>query len=263
MRVATILRHEGRLLVGGLATVSVLAWSYLLLGGGMDMEPMPDGGAGMAGMDMAGMPPAGWSASHALLVFLMWWIMMVAMMLPSASPAVLLFARVSDTAAARGGPAVPAGLFAAGYLLVWGGFSVLATGAQWLLDAHGLISGMMASTSRSLNAALLIAAGLWQLTPLKHACLRRCRGPMLFFQRGFRPGRGGALAMGAELGLWCLGCCWFLMALLFVGGVMNLAWIAGLALYVLIEKTVPGGQRIGTFAGTACLTWGAWLLIAP
>lgn len=267
MRVTTILRHEGRLTAAGLAVVSVLAWGYILLGGGMGMNASSV--AGMVSGDMSGMAmggtdtPAVWTPAHAFLVFLMWSIMMVAMMLPSATPAILLFARVNETIGASGRAEVPAGLFAAGYLAVWGGFGLVATAMQWMLDANDLISGMMASTSRSFSAGLLIAAGIWQLSPLKHACLRRCRGPMQFFQQGFLPGRSGAFAMGAELGLSCLGCCWFLMALLFVGGVMNLAWIAGLTLYVLVEKTMPGGHRIGTVAGIVCLVSGAWLLVEP
>ncbi|MBK0399779.1 DUF2182 domain-containing protein [Limibaculum sp. M0105] len=249
-----LLARDRQIIVVALASVTLLSWGYLLAGAGMSM---PSGGSMMM------MPMQSWTPGFAALVFLMWWIMMIAMMLPSAAPAILLFARVNAQMRDAGKAFVPAAYFALGYLAVWGVFSALATFAQWWLERAGLLSGMMASTSTALNAALLIAAGLWQLTPIKHACLRHCRGPMHFFTGGFRRGTGGALRMGAEHGLFCLGCCWFLMALLFFGGVMSFVWIGGIALYVLIEKLAPAGDRVGNIAGVALIGWGGWLIIAP
>lgn len=238
-----ILRRDRWLVIGALTVVVVLAWIYMLAGAGMSMAPMV------------------WTPGYAMLVFLMWWIMMVAMMLPSASPVILLFANVSRRQQALGKPFVPAFFFLTGYIVVWGLFSLIATGAQWGLQASGRISMMAGSGSYLLSATILIAAGLWQLTPLKQACLRHCRSPLHFIAHGFRPGVWGALRMGAEHGVFCLGCCWFLMGLLFYGGVMNIFWIAGLAIYVLIEKVAPHGLWIGRIAGVVLLVWGCWLLM--
>jgi predicted metal-binding membrane protein len=157
---------------------------------------------------------------------------------------------------------VPTGAFAAGYLLVWGGFSHFAVALQWGLEAARLLSPMLETSERWLGAAFLVAAGLWQLTPLKARCLSQCRSPLSFLMTRWRPGRAGALRMGLEHGLFCLGCCWFLMALLFFGGVMNLFWIAGLALYVLLEKTLPYGHWLGRVAGVALIAGGTALALA-
>jgi len=249
-----LLRRDHWLTVGGLLTVAILAWIYMFAGGGMDMESM----AGMEDMVM----PMTWTPGYAAIVFFMWWIMMVAMMLPSASPTILLYGRIGERQRELGRPFVPVGMFAAGYLIVWGAFSLVATALQWSLEASGLLTMMMASANAILSGIVLVAAGLWQLTPLKHACLRHCRTPLHFLTHRFRSGAAGALRMGAEHGLYCLGCCWFLMALLFYGGVMNLYWIAGLAIYVLIEKLAPAGEWIGRVAGIALTAWGGWLLVA-
>jgi predicted metal-binding membrane protein len=237
------LRRDRRLVVAALTAVVILAWIYMLAGAGMSMAPMA------------------WTPGYAIVVFLMWWIMMVAMMLPSASPVILLFASVSRRQRELGKPFVSALFFLTGYIVVWGLFSLIATGAQWGLQASGRISMMAGSGSHLLSATILIAAGLWQLTPVKQACLRHCRSPLHFITRGFRPGVQGALRMGAEHGAYCLGCCWFLMGLLFYGGVMNIFWIAGLAIYVLIEKVAPQGLWVGRIAGVVLLLWGSWLLI--
>ena len=247
-----VLKRDRAFVIGALIFVCVLAWGYMLAGAGMSM------GSGSDAMSM----PMAWGAGHALVVFVMWWIMMVAMMLPSAAPVVLLYARVSRTQQEAGRPFVPAGFFLAGYLLAWGLFSLVATLAQWWLEDSGLLSMMMASQSAYLSAAILIVAGLWQFTPLKQSCLRHCRSPLHFLVHGFRPGIAGALRMGAGHGFFCLGCCWFLMALLFYGGVMNLYWIAGLALYVLLEKSVPAGHLVSRLAGAALIVWGGYLLLA-
>jgi predicted metal-binding membrane protein len=195
----------------------------------------------------------------------MWGAMMVAMMTPSAAPAILLYARVHRHAAAQDHARglAPSGVFAAGYLLVWLVFSVGAAVAQWALQEAGLVSsGMLSSQSRWLSGGLLIAAGLYQLSPLQTVCLTHCRSPAEFLSRQWRPGRLGALGLGVQHGAYCVGCCWALMLLLFVGGVMNLAWIAGLTLVVLAQKLLPGGLWIGRAGGAALIAWGLWTLFA-
>ena len=268
-RLEAALKKDRAVVMTGLAAVVVVAWAYILTGAGMgmsafDMTAMSSasGTPAMAGMAMGAATPAVWSPGYALLMFFMWWIMMVAMMLPSAAPMVLLFAAVNRKQRERGAIYVPTGIFALGYLVVWGAFSLAATALQWGLERTGLLSSMMTSTSTLLGGTVLVAAGLWQLTPLKHACLRHCRSPLHFLSHNWRKGRFGALCMGLEHGAFCLGCCWFLMGLLFYGGVMNLYWIAGLAAYVLLEKIVPAGHWLGYATGAVLVVWGGVLLVA-
>jgi predicted metal-binding membrane protein len=187
--------------------------------------------------------------------------MMVAMMLPSAAPMILLFALVNRRSREQGASYVPTACFAAGYLIVWGGFSLAATLLQWWLEQSGWLTMSMASASRWLGGGLLIAAGLYQLTPLKHACLRHCRGPIEFISRSWRPGRRGALRMGLEHGAFCVGCCWVVMGLLFYGGVMNVFWIVGLAVLVLLEKVLPAGHGLGSLSGLGFIAWGVAVLL--
>ena len=177
-----------------------------------------------------------WPWETAAAVFVMWAGMMVAMMLPSAAPMILAFDTVERGGAEAGGTASRTLVFAGAYLLVWVGFSALAAGAQWLLQAGGLLTPMIVSNSDGLTAGLLILAGLYQLTPLKRACLRHCRTPLGFLMAEWREGPRGALAMGLRHGLYCAGCCWALMLLLFVAGVMNPVWIVVLAVAVALEK---------------------------
>jgi predicted metal-binding membrane protein len=275
-----VLRRDRVVVVAALVAVIVAAWAYILLGTGMgmsafemtgEMTASPFGGAsdmtGDMAMDRAGpdmmtaMAPMSWTPGYAVLMLLMWWIMMVAMMLPSASPMILLFARFNRSQRDKGAPYVPTGVFALGYLLVWAAFSLVAVSAQWGLERSGLLSSMMASTSVMLGAVLLIAAGLYQLTPLKYACLKHCRSPLFFISHHWRPGEWGALRMGLEHGAFCTGCCWFLMALLFYGGIMNLFWIIGLALFVLLEKVAPAGHWVGWVMGAGLIAWGGALLL--
>jgi predicted metal-binding membrane protein len=258
--VETVVRRDRAIVLGGLAFVVALSSVYILAGAGMGMSALDMTSGG--GMAMAAMKPMVWTTGTAALMFFMWWIMMIAMMLPGAAPMILLFATVNRRGAERGHPFVPTGVFAAGYLVMWGTFSVIATGLQWGLETTGLLSSMMASTSMILGGALLVAAGAWQLTPLKAACLRHCRGPLHFITQRWRNGRGGAFRMGVEHGAYCLGCCWFLMGLLFYGGVMNLYWIAGLAAFVALEKTVPAGHWIGRLTGVGLVAWGATMIVA-
>jgi predicted metal-binding membrane protein len=255
------LRRDRQVVVAALIAVIATAWLWILLGAGTGMSAMDmllgPGADGMAGM----MAPAVWSLGYAGIMFTMWWVMMAAMMLPSAAPILLLFARINRKEKSAGRPFIPTGMFAAGYLVAWGGFSALAAGLQWALERLGLLSPMMTTTSYSLGGAILLAAGVWQLTPIKGICLRHCRSPMGFLVQSWRPGRGGAFRMGLEHGSFCLGCCWFLMGLLFFGGIMNLFWIIGLAAFVLLEKTVPMGSWIGRIVGVGAAAWGVLLLV--
>jgi predicted metal-binding membrane protein len=200
---------------------------------------------------------ARWSAANALAVWVMWAVMMAAMMLPSALPMILAFTTLSR----RGGDAVRGRRFVLAYLVVWSGFSVGATLAQWAFQSLGWLTPMVVSASPGLTAALLLLAGVYQFSPLKRLCLSRCRTPMGFLIGEWRPGARGAFVMGLRHGLSCVGCCWALMALLFVGGVMNLAWIAALSVAVAVEKMVPRGERIAAGMGLALVGAGAVKLI--
>ena len=254
-------RRERLVLVAAVAVVLLAAWAWLIAGAGMDMNAVEM--TAMAGMDGWLMQPAIWTAAYALLIFGMWWTMMVAMMLPSATPMLLLHARVMRGTQVTNATSTSTALFAAGYLLAWGGFSLLATATQWGLEAAQVLSPMLETSNRWLGAGILLAAGIWQLTPLKASCLRHCRSPLSFLVGHWRDGRLGALRMGLEHGVFCLGCCWFLMLLLFFGGVMNLYWIVGLAVFVLLEKTVPRGHWFGRVAGVALIGCAVALVAGP
>jgi len=218
---------------------------------------------GMAHMDrgaaMLLMPAmTQWEGTDVALVFLMWVIMMAAMMLPSAAPMVRMFARCCHT---RPGP--PTAAFVAGYLTIWTGLSAMASLAQWGLLELRLITPMMESASRWLSGGLLVGAGIFQLTPLKDSCLSQCRSPLGFLMTEWRPGLGGAFRMGLRHGSYCAGCCALLMLLLFVLGVMNLAWIAVLSLVVLAEKTLwTEGVWPSRALGAALTVWGGYVLVA-
>jgi predicted metal-binding membrane protein len=258
-----VLRRDRMVLLVALVAVTAIAWIWILLGAGTGMNAVAmTVGARMSGMAGMMMAPVAWTAGYAGLMFAMWWVMMVAMMLPTAAPILLLFARVNRAERAGDRPYVPTGIFAAGYLAAWGGFSALATLLQWALEQLGLLSPMMTMTNYWLGGAILTAAGIWQFTPIKGICLRHCRSPLSFLAKGWRPGRLGAFRMGIEHGIFCLGCCWFLMGLLFFGGVMNLFWIAGLAVFVLLEKAIPLGPWIGRLAGIGVAAWGVLMFAA-
>ncbi|WP_341214093.1 DUF2182 domain-containing protein [uncultured Limimaricola sp.] len=242
-----LLRKDQLIAAFGLAAVTLLSWGYLLTGAGMEMSSMS--------APMERMVPASWSPGHAALMFAMWWVMMLAMMLPSAAPMILLY----TAAARRSGRPMGTVFFVSGYLLVWGGFSVFATLAQWELTRIGLLTGMRAN-SGLLAGLLLLVAGIYQLTPAKAACLRHCRSPLGFVTEHWRVGLSGALRMGLRHGLYCLGCCWALMALLFVGGVMNLAWVGALAAYVLVEKLAPDWRYFGPVSACLLIVAGAVLV---
>ena len=252
-------RHRDRLAVlTGLGGIIAAAWVYLIV----VARGMANGSVGMQGHSMApvmhamaGIQP--WTATEFGLRLAMWTVMMVAMMVPTAIPMTLLYAAVARKAAAEDNPVAPTFIFVAGYVAMWSIFAVVATVAQRALDQAALLSPMMVSRSAWLGGTLLIAAGVYQLTPLKNACLRNCRAPAHFLSYHWRSGHLGALRMGLRLGAYCLGCCWVLMGLLFVGGVMNLLWIAAIAAFVLAEKTIPFGAVGARLAGVAMILAGA------
>lgn len=245
-------RHDRAVVLGGLASATGLSWLYLLLGAGMEMDPVH------SAMHMP------WTPADFVVMLVMWVVMMVAMMLPGAAPMILLFAAIGRRNRGAGRPCVPTGAFVLGYLLVWSAFSLAATLLQWQLSALALLSPMVMGMRLEtwIGGALLVAAGLYQLTPLKQVCLRHCRAPIHFITGHWRPGVLGAMCMGVTHGLYCLGCCWVLMAPLFVGGVMDLVWIAGLAAFVLVEKVVPAGPWFPRLAGAVLIAWGGAVLLA-
>ncbi len=234
------LRRDRLIVAVCLGAATTAAWLYLVLAGSM------------VGTAVAG----GWMTDAALLLA-MWWAMMLAMMLPSAAPMILLFAAVARKNGTAGrSPGLAAGLFVGAYAVIWGAFSVAATAAQLGLD-----DAATGPRDPRLVGLLLVLTGLYQLTPWKHACLRRCRAPLDVLVTRWRSGPGGAFAMGAEHGAYCLGCCWLMMTLLFVAGVMNLVAVAAIASFALVEKVAPAGHWIGRFAGVGLIATGSWLLL--
>jgi predicted metal-binding membrane protein len=226
------MRHERLLVAGGVALLVLLSWWYVVGRAGVD--------TGMAGM---GSPP------FAALV-VMWSLMMLAMMLPSVAPAVLLYARVREIRS-RDADIAQTWVFLSGYATVWLLFSIVAAAAQQLLTGPS-----MALDNRLADGVMLLVAGLYQVSPLKSACVRQCRSPAQFISRHWQPGWDGAIWLGMRHGAYCVGCCWLLMALLFVGGIMNLLWIAGLTLLVAIEKLAPRGALFGRAVGLGLIVWG-------
>lgn len=248
-----MLRRDRRIVAGALALLVVVAWTYIFRSGaGM-------GGGAMG--NMAGMPVPAWTIVDAALVLAMWAVMMVGMMTPSAAPMILLYACVGRQARAQAYPFAATAWFAAGYLTAWLAFSVLATGAQWALESAALLTPMMESANRRFTGFLLIAAGAYQWTPLKYACVAQCQAPLAFIQRhgGFRPQASAAFRLGLLHGGYCVGCCWALMALLFAGGVMNPIWIAGLGTLAVLEKIAPG-RLVPRLVGAGLLAAGGWVL---
>jgi predicted metal-binding membrane protein len=252
----SIPRRERWIIGGALTAIAAAAWIYMVHEArGLTLT-------GVCKCFTMEMGSAGNGAIGTLLpLFLMWAGMMVAMMLPSATPMILTFASVSRNRRRLQRPYVPVAIFVAGYVAVWSGFSVLAAMAQWFLHRNALLSPMMASQSALFAGALLFAAGVFQFTPLKHACLTQCRAPFEFIMTRWREGGGGAFRMGIEHGLFCAGCCWALMGLLFVAGVMNILWIAALSLIVGLEKLLRRGFWLSSITGVALTAWGAWLIV--
>jgi predicted metal-binding membrane protein len=259
--VERILARDRLIVIASLAVVVILSAWFILDGAGTGMSSIDMSiETGPAGALLSGTPDMVsahvWSPRYAVMVFVMWWLMMIAMMVPSAAPTVLLYAALNRNRGALG-----AMEFLGGYLVAWAGFSLAATLVQGLLAASGLMSAMYMNLATTyLASAVLIAAGLYQLTPVKAACLAHCRGPVEALTRHRRTGRMAAFRMGLVHGRYCLGCCWALMALLFVGGIMNIWWIAGTALYVAAEKLAPGGKRLSQVIAALLVLAGVALL---
>ncbi|ENZ79918.1 MULTISPECIES: DUF2182 domain-containing protein [Ralstonia] len=258
----SVLQRERVITAFGVVAVVALSWWYLWTGAGM----------GMSALDMTTLTlfphrlPGGIGGMDASLptVTLMWWVMMTAMMTPSAAPLILLYRRVlrhHGTTEARS--AILSVCLLAGYLTAWLAFSLGAASLQVALQPTGLISEMMLwSKSAVLSATVLAAAGAYQFSALKHACLAQCRSPVGFLTAHWRPGAAGSFVLGTRHGAYCVGCCWVLMALLFVGGIMNLVWIAALSVIVFVEKILPRGEQVGRVLGVVLIAWaGATLLV--
>src|ERR1051326_4347044 len=276
-----VLKRDRIIVLAGLLLIASVAWGYLLYQASA-MQRMNATGMNMPGVDMPGMDmhdkdmkqmdmamsvvtpqTRSWSTSDLLLIFVMWAVMRVGGMVPSAAPMILLFTAFNRKQWARDRPYVPTAIFLLGCLVIWIGFSAIAAWGQWMLHRAALLSAMMVSTSALFAGALIIAAGVFQWTPIKNTCLSHCRTPLSFFSSHWREGRGGAFIMGLRHGSYCVGCCWVLMGLLFVAGVMNLYWIAILSIFILLEKTLP--PRISDWtarvAGVLLAGWGTWMIL--
>ena len=252
---AAVRRDRGLVLVS-LLTLAALAWTYLWLEADA-MDRM------MLGERPMIMLPTAANAGTLALAFLMWAIMMVGMMVPSAAPMILLYTTMVRKNRERGTALPAVWIFTSGYLLVWAAFSLLATALQVIFEELRIASSMMVVTDKWLGGTIMIAAGIYQWSSIKEACLAKCRSPIHFITGHWQPGHFGALRMGANHGRYCLGCCWTLMLLLFVGGVMNLIWVVLIAGFVLMEKLSRHGRVIGRIAGVGLAVSGVYVLFAP
>src|SRR5688572_1850801 len=254
-----ILRHDRILVIAAILAVTALAWAYIV---SISIAPPGQSSimADMPGMEMAQPSFTPWGPATFAFMFVMWTIMMVGMMLPSATPMVLIYAGVARRAVAHGKPFAAVAWFVGGYLFAWFGFALMATLAQWALESTLLLTPM-GKADNAFGGGVLIIAGLYQWSPLKDHCLSQCQSPLLFVQRhgGFQRSPRGSFSLGTRHGLYCVGCCWTLMLLLFVAGIMNLLWIAGLAVFVLIEKTVPASRWLSRFIGICLILSGVAL----
>lgn len=246
--------REYMIVGGGLAGIALAGWAYMFY---MAWA--------MANMDQVEMwmPPtasASWAAWDYFMLFVMWATMMVAMMTPSTLPMVAMFTTLNRNRHKRQQPYAPTFIFVTGYLLAWAGFSVLATIAQWPLHTAGLLNPMMDSRSYLLSGLVLLVAGVYQWTPAKDACLRSCRSPLGFLMTEWRDGMMGAMIMGVRHGVYCVGCCWALMLVLFGVGVMNMLWVMLITAFVLIEKIIPNPKAMRMLSGMALVCWGGYWL---
>ena len=256
-----LLKRDRTVVVAAVLALTALAWAYMLwtaasMSAATSVSSMP-------GMDMPGMNmgPTGsvWSVGGFAFTVAMWVVMMIGMMTPSAAPMILLYARIGRQARADGRLFASTGWFAGGYLLSWSGFAVLASLAQLALVHMTLITPMLAAANNLFAGLMLVAVGIYQWTPAKDSCLSQCQAPLSFLQRhgGFRRDPRGSLQLGLKHGLACIGCCGALMMLLFVGGVMNLLWIAALSVLVLLEKLLPFGRVMPRSMGLVLVAVGA------
>lgn len=249
------LKRDRLIIISGLFFIALLSWLYIVY---LYKQ--------MVYMDMNAlffampMTPE-WTYIDFTLLCFMWLVMMIAMMTPSVSPLVLVFATINRQRKQQNHPYVNAAFLMAGYFLVWAAFSIAATALQWSLQQISLLSPDMKTTSKIFGGIILVTTGIFQFTPLKQTCLAHCRSPLNFILQHWKEGKQGALRMGIENGFYCLGCCWLLMVLLFVTGIMNLLWVSIIALFVLIEKILTRIKWIPYFAGTVLILYGIRLLI--
>jgi len=249
--------HRDHLVVGlGLAAIVILGWVYLVRMAA-DMNAMATETEMHTAMGMPDMQA--WDFADLITLFLMWTVMMISMMLPSAAPIILLVVGTYRRRGGRGAQTMTA-VFVLGYLVAWTTFSAAAALTQIALHRAALLSAAMATHSAWLGGTIFLVAGAYQWLPIKNACLTHCRSPLGFLTREWREGRAGAFIMGSRHGLFCVGCCWALMALLFAAGVMNLFWVAAIAAFVLVEKLMRQGPRIGRLAGGLLIIWGAYVI---
>ncbi|NOD74638.1 MULTISPECIES: DUF2182 domain-containing protein [unclassified Ruegeria] len=263
--VERLLRQDTVIVLGSVLLIVLAAAWYTVAGVGMNMSAVEmTRMAGPIGEPMTMGSATAWSIGYALLIFLMWWVMMIAMMTPSAAPAVLLFTALKRVGPDKARAATFSLCFLSGYLVAWAAFSLAATALQWGLEHIGLSDGpMMAISSGAFAGIVLLAAGAYQFSELKTACLRHCQSPARFLADHNHPGLLGAFRTGGLHGTYCLGCCWALMLLLFVGGIMNLYWIVGIAAYVALEKLLPTARWLVPVSGLALIGAGVWLIAAP
>lgn len=260
-----LLKRDRRIVIGAIVVLTALAWGYLIwLARGMSApgSAMP----AMPGMDVSTVITPmlrKWSAGDFTFVFLMWVIMMVGMMTPSATPMLLIYTRVARQASRDGKPLAATWWFALGYSLSWVGFSLFAAVAQSALTRSALLTPMMAAASHKFAGGVLLVAGFYQLTPMMNNCLSHCQSPFAFITSngGFKPGVGASVRLGIRHGIYCVGCCWALMALLFVGGVMNIFWIAAIAIHVLIERVITAGRVVAWLTGAVLVFSGLWFMV--
>ena len=247
-----VVQRDRTVVLASVGILTTLAWVYIVHLANKSLQM--SGAMAMPAMN-------GWGAADFYFMFVMWAVMMIAMMLPSATPMILIFEKICEKRKSEQQPFVPTTIFVAGYLFVWIGFSVFATALNWLLHVGGQLSSMMGHTPPTIGGVILVAAGVFQWTPLKQTCLKHCRSPISFLMTNWREGAVGAMKMGIHHGSYCLGCCWMLMVLLFVLGVMNLAWVAVLTIVVLLEKVLPGEKWLSRIIGASLVIWGGWLIV--
>lgn len=252
--IESILKKDRLILVTGLLFICLLSWWYIIYLY-RQMYPM-----NMNALFFAMPMTPDWTATDFVLLFLMWLVMMIAMMTPSVAPLIFIFAMVNRQKKLQQNPFVPTGYLFSGYFLVWAVFSLLATILQWALQQVAWLNPEMIITNKILGSVILITAGLFQFSVLKQRCLHYCQTPVDFIHRKWKEGKKGAFKMGIENGVYCLGCCWVLMVLLFVAGIMNLLWIALLSLFVLVEKLIPNSKWISYAAGTCLILYGLFAL---
>ncbi len=251
-----LLKRDRALVIAGVVAVAAIAWGYIVY------VAQSNSSVGMSMSTAAGNVHS-WTGVDFSLMFVMWAVMMVAMMVPGAAPIILLFATVNRRRREQSRPFVSTGVFLSGYIVVWSSFALGATLGNWGLHQASLLTSMMGeSSSGYLGGGLLLTAGAFQWSRLKYVCLTHCRSPLSFLMSDWREGTAGAFKMGLQHGRYCLGCCWVLMALLFVLGVMNLVWIAALAAFVLAEKVAPAGEKVSRVTGVLLIAWGAWAILA-